>query len=258
MGPTWDPTFPHTPEKKMLKIVDTSAMQNLERFAASRELSGRGFHKTARYAMRLWVSFALAKIRAADPRKIKAALMTIVTSYTVVAAASVGSKTNLRSKRTSRVRGADQYRGTLASKIVGMLDYQGARRLPRDQFYRKVSKWVRGRVAGARIHRAGMGPALDATADVGKVKAYRAEFGRLPRYRHPPGSYKQKLTAQTADILVENFASAFGQQAKGIIGIAPEAFASSATEVDRLMGIYADRNIREAARRNGFDVRNAA
>ncbi len=254
MGPNF---FPPS-RKKMLKVVDLSALQNLERFAASRELSGRGFHRTARYAMRLWVSFALAKIRAADPRKIRAALMSVVTSYTVVATAAVGSKTNRRSKKTTRVKAADQYRGTLASKIVGVLNYKNSRTLPREQFYRVVGKWVRGRVFGARIHRAGMVPALDATADVGKVKAYRAEFGRLPKYRRAPGSYQQKLTAQTADILVENFASAFGQQAKGIIGIAPDAFASSATEVDRLMGIYADRNIREAARRNGFDVRNAA
>ena len=43
----------------MLKIVDSSAITNLARFGASREISGRQFHQTARYAMRLWVSFAL-------------------------------------------------------------------------------------------------------------------------------------------------------------------------------------------------------
>ena len=242
----------------MFKVVDLSAMENLVRFGASRELTGREFHKTARYAMRLWVSFALNKIRAADPRKIKASLMTIVTAYSSVRTASIGSKTNLKTRKTQRVRAADQYRGTLAARIVGVLKYRDADLLPRDQFYRVVGKFVRGRVYGARIHRAGLGPALDATADVGRVKRYRSEFGRLPKYRRPPGSYEQKLTAETADILVENFASAFGSQAKGIAGIAPDAFSSSAKEVDHLLGIYADRNIREAAKRNGFEVRNAA
>jgi hypothetical protein len=135
-----------------------------------------------------------------------------------------------------------------------MLNYKGARRMERNEFYRTVGKWVRGRVLGARIHRAGMAPALDATADAGRVKGDRR---RLPRYRRQPGSYEQRLKADTADILVENFASAFGARAKGIVGIAPEAFNSSAAEVDRLLAIYAERNLREAARSAGYTARAA-
>jgi hypothetical protein len=238
----------------MLKIVDSSAISNLSVFGASRQISGRHFHQTARYAMRLWVSFALNKIAAADPAKIRTSLSKVVTAYTVVRTAAVGSRTNLKSRKTSRVKAADQWRGTLAAKIVGMLNYKGARRMDRSQFYRTVGKWVRGRVFGARIHRAGMGPAMDATADAGRVKGDRR---RLPRYRRQPGSYEQRLKADTADILVENFASAFGPRAKGIAGIAPEAFSSSAAEVDRLLGIYAERNLREAARSAGYTARAA-
>ena len=68
----------------MLKIVDSSAISNLTVFGASREISGRHFHQTARYAMRLWVSFALNKIAAADPAKIRTSLSKVVTAYTVV------------------------------------------------------------------------------------------------------------------------------------------------------------------------------
>jgi hypothetical protein len=238
----------------MLKIVDSSAITNLTRFGASREISGRQFHQTARYAMRLWVSFALNKIAAAEPSKIRSALSRVVTGYTVMATASIGSRTNLKSRKTSRVKAADQWRGTLASKIVGMLNYRNARTAPRSDFYRIVGKFVRGRVFGARIHRAGMGPAMDATADVGRV---RREGRKLPKYRKAPGSYEQRLKADTADILVENFASAFGPRAKGIVGIAPEAFNSSAAEVDRLLGLYAERNLREAARSAGYTARAA-
>lgn len=238
----------------MLKIVDSSAITNLTLFGVSRQISGRHFHQTARYAMRLWVSFALNKIAAAEPGKIRAALSRVVTGYTVMATASIGARTSLKNRKTKRFRPADQWRGTIASKIVAMLNYRNARTAPRSDFYRIVGKFVRGRMAGARIHRAGMGPAMDATADVGRV---RREGRKLPKYRKPPGSYEQKLKADTADILVENFASAFGSRAKGIVGIAPEAFNSSAAEVDRLLGLYAERNLREAAIATGFTARAA-
>jgi hypothetical protein len=228
-------------------ITDTSAMHALAKYAARESLRGKGLMDTARKVFRFLVSFALAKIPNGDPRRIRAQLMQI-TMYSSLA--SRRSYNLSQSIRTKRNKTSDAHRGTLAAKLVFLLNYAGARAAKGPAFYRIVRKFVSARSYSARIHDAGLYPALAGTKAPTK--------GKLPRYRHTPGSYDERLTEDVATILAENWASAHGPNAKGIIGLAGFAFDAALPEVDRLLTRYLTQDIEKAAKAAGFKVPAAA
>lgn len=234
-------------EEGLFLITDTSVIASLAKYAAAEAVRGKGMLETARKVFRFLVSFALAKIPNGDPKKIRANLLQIVTAYTRVRAASAGVSSSLRSRRTRRNAAADNLRGTLAAKLVWILNYLAARDAKGPAFYRIVRKFVNARVYSARLHRAGLYPALEGT------KA-RNTGGKLPKYRHTPGSFAESLTEDVATILAENWASAHGAHAKGIVGLASFAFDTALPEVDTLLSRYLQENIARAAKAAGFQV----
>jgi hypothetical protein len=234
-------------EQGLFLITDTSAMHALAKYAAKESLRGKGMLDTARKVFAFLVSFALAKIPNGDPRAIRANLMRVTTAYSRLRSASVGVSSNIRSRKTRRNRTADALRGTLAAKLVWLLNYAGARAARGPAFYKLVRKFVSGRVYSERLHRAGLLPALSGTRA-------RSKGGRLPKFRHTPGSYAESLTEDVSKILAENWASAHGPDAKGIIGLAGFAFDTALPEVDRLLSNYLQKDIEKAAREAGFQV----
>lgn len=234
-------------------ITDTSAIHALAKYAAQESLRGKGLMETARKVFAFLVSFALAKIPNGDPKKIRAQLMQVTTAYSRVRAASVGVTSNLRSRKVRRNRTADALRGTLAAKLVYLLNYAGARAVKGTGFYKLVRKFVSGRVRAARLHRAGLSPAI-AGVQQGRVGRVTTKGGALPKFRHTPGSYAESLTADVASILAENWASAHGPGAEGIVGLAGFAFDAALPEVDRLLTGYLQKDIVQNARKAGFAV----
>lgn len=233
-------------------ITDTSGIHSLAKYAAKEALRGKGLLESARKIFRFLVSFALAKIPNGDPRKIRANLQRIVRSYFNLRAGYAGVSTNRRTRKTRRDRVADNLRGTLAAKIVGMLNYAGARHVQSAEFYRIVRKFISRRAYSARLHRAGLTPALAGTAKAGgSVKT----GGSLPKYMHTPGSYAEGLTNDVATILAENWASAHGPDAKGIVGLAGFAFDTALPEVDKLLTSYLLKEMVKTAEAAGMQQR---
>lgn len=225
-------------------ITDTSAMRSLDAYAASEALRGKGLAEIARKVFQFIVSFALGdvpgggqkKIPAGDKVKIRANLMRIVVQSRRLAAWR-GASSSLRTRRVRRA--GDELRGTLAAQLVRVLNYAGARTLRGPAFYRAVRRFVSGRVYAANLHRAGLLPALMGT---------KGRSGtRMPRFQNPPGDYRERLTEDVAQILAENWASAHGPRAKGIIGLAGYAFDMSLDEADRLLTGYLLDRMRRAA-----------
>lgn len=233
--------------KGLFIITDTSAIHALAKYAAKEAMRGKGLMDTARKIFAFLVSFALAKIPNGDPRKIRAQLLQVVTAYSRLRAASVGVSSNIRSRKVRRNRTADALRGTLAAKLVWLLNYAGARAAKGAAFYKLVRKFISGRIFSARLHRAGLLPALSGTN--APVKG-----GRIPKFRHTPGSYAESLTEDVATILAENWASAHGPNAEGIIGLAGFAFDTALPEVDRLLTSYLQKEMEKNARAAGFRV----
>lgn len=235
-------------------ITDTSGIHALAKYAAAEALRGKGLMETARKVFAFLVSFALAKIPNGDPKKIRAQLLQVVTAYTRINAASAGVTSNLRSRKTRRNRTADALRGTLAAKLVWLLNYAGARAAKGAAFYKLVRKFVSGRVGAARLHRAGLSPAI-AGVQQGRVGRVTNKGGALPKFRHTPGSYAESLTEDVSNILAENWASAHGPGAKGIVGLAGFAFDTALPEVDRLLTHYLMQGHKKAAAAAGFSVK---
>jgi hypothetical protein len=236
-------------------ITDTRGIHALAKYAAKEALRGKGMLETARKVFRFLVSFALNKIPNGDPKRIRAQLQQHVRRYSNLRAGMAGVSVNLRTRKTRRDKVADALRGTLAAKVVGLLNYSGARHVQSAEFYRIVRKFINRRAYSARLHRAGLTPALAGTAKAGgSVKT----GGGLPKYYHTPGSYAESLNDDVANILAENWASAHGPNAKGIIGLAGFAFDAALPEVDRLLTKYLTQDMQKAARAAGFEVNSNA
>lgn len=224
-------------------ITDTSVIASLHKYAAMQSLRGKGLMETARRVFAFLVSFALAKIPAGDPQKIRAHLMQIVVQSRRLSAWT-GASSSLRTRRARRA--ADELRGTLAARLVRVLNYLGGRHVRGPAFYKLVRKFIAGRIYSARLHRAGLLPALS------RSKARSA--GRLPKFRHTPGSYDESLSNEVVTILAENWASAHGPNAKGIVGLAGFAFDQALPEVDRLLASYLRKEMEKTAAAAGFRV----
>lgn len=232
------------PDQSLFTVTDTSAMSALAKYAAKEELRGKGMMDTARKVFRFLASFALAKIPNGDPKKIRDSL-TRITMYSSIATRRTYNTS--RSIRTRRNKTSDALRGSLAAKVVWTMNYLGARDVKGPAFYRLVRKFVNSRAFAARLHRAGMSPAMAGTKAT-------VRGGKLPRFKHMPGSYNEVLADDMAKILAENWASAHGPHAKGIVGLASFAFDAALPEVDRLLAGYLQKDMVKAAAAAGFDV----
>jgi len=218
-------------------ITDLSASDALRRYAGAEAFRGKGMAETMKKVMRFWVDFATAKIPKGDPAKVESDLKAVVAGYS-----RLGGK---------RGKAADAWRGTYASRIVAMIDWQGARKLKGAAFYAAVRRFVAKRKFASNLHRSGMRPAFLALR--GKI----AKAGRLPQFQNQPGGYSDSVKEAITEILVENWARAGGPKSVGITGpIAGkntgEAFAEAIAQVDALLTKFLEEDIRKQAERAGF------
>jgi hypothetical protein len=144
-------------------------------------------------------------------------------------------------------KAGDRYRGTIAAAIVAQLNYGGARLMggfgDSAGFYQAVAKFVKGRRGSAGLMRAGFFAGYDLIH--GRAK------GSAPRYKHAPGSAAEKILAESASIVFENFASS--KAAFSIADYQPSAFEVAAQEVEKMMNRWVMEDFRQGARAAGLN-----
>lgn len=225
--------------ENLVKVVDQSAVGALQRYAEAQAFRGKAIIDTYRKIMRFWVHFAMRKIPAGSSSRIRANLTQVVTTYSNIAAASRGLRSNITTRRVIRNRTADKWRGTLADRIVRTLNAKNGTRL-------SPAKFTASKAWSANLHKAGLKPAIS-----GAGVSYS---GRLPKLKRPAGAYRETLGDQIVSILAENFASANGPRAAGIARLAPGAFELAQNEVETMVAKWLDKAVRDAAKAVGFYI----
>lgn len=226
-------------------------------------LKGADPVKTVNKAAAFLASFGIAKIPAADPKRIEAMLRTKVRGDKLSRISVRNKKGRLRRvNRESAIQ--NEWRNTLAAVIVAAINYGKHRGgyskrylrmirqsgLPPDlgqrkpattaQFYRLVSTFVKRRMASAGYHKSGLVPALKA------FKAASNQAG-VPKFKFPPGSAEKATDADPSLIRasMEDFARAIDQ-------IAPEALSKSMPEVAALFRKWLQEDLAKAAAAHGL------
>ena len=220
-----------------IKFTDLSASDALRRYAGAEAFRGKGMAKTIKKVMRFWVDFATAKIPKGDQAKVESDLKSLVAGYSRLG--------------TRRGKAADAWRGTYASRIVAMIDWQGARKLKGAAFYAAVRRFVAKRKFASNLHRSGMRPAFLALR--GKI----SKAGRLPQFASQPGSYSDQIKEAVTEILVENWARAGGPKSEGVGGTIAgkntgEAFNEALPQVEALLTKFLQEDIKKQAEKVGL------
>lgn len=216
-----------------LQFTDLSLQHSLSRYAAARRHRGGTDQSTLRKVMREWLFEAWERIPEGNKPGIRANLMRIITTY---ARATKGRKSKAQ----------DEMKGTLAAKVIWMLDYKGARKLKGAAFYRMAKRFLNMRMFSANMHRAGL------------FKGFDLVHGRPPgrsgpKYKkHPIGDANESIGNQVSEILVENWASA--KNGWGIAGIAGGAFEDSAAAIAEKFRRYAIADELQNAQKHGVPL----
>jgi hypothetical protein len=194
--------------------------------------------------MKFVVDFAMKKLPAGNPNKIRGQLQRIVRSY------DKGSTYNVRSK----TRIANVWRGTMAARVIFKLNWQDARLDAAfgdtEGYYKKASLFTRNRVYAAGFHRSGL---REAAAALKVTKG-----GRLPRFKEQPGRYGETLSEQVTGLLVETWARAAGVKAKDPTQLYPDLFERVFPEANKLLEGFLAKDMQTAAAKEGFTVKAAA
>lgn len=233
-------------EGKLL-MADMSASDALMRYAGAEAMRGKTMQETLKKIMRYWVAFAMAKIDKGKSAKIRADLSAVVSAYSSVASSRTGQSSNLRTRRVKRAKAVDKWKGTLAAKVVGLLDYKNARGSGFAAYYAAVGKFVSASAFSANLLRAGFRPAY-------QVLKAMPGAGRMPKFKAGAGRIKLQLADSVADILVENWAHGNSPRSKGIAEIAPTAFSIAFREVEIKMTEFYLKDIKKAAKESGLTV----
>jgi len=242
-------------------IGGADVVDAFDRWAIARGMRGQDIFDTIAKVMQYWVSFAMSKIPQGDRGKVRANLMRTIRTYSALDRALYAGK-----GRNRDVRRANMLRGTVASAIVAIIDYRGARALARarsPQFYAEVAKYIGSREYSVNTHRAGLLPAINVLGRGKGAAGGATEKGlvntRVPKYKHPPGFISHNFTDDLASILVENFASQSGNhpfrtRPAGIAGLAGDAFDAALAEVVGMIGEFLYHDMANAASSAGFSV----
>lgn len=232
--------------ESLFEFTDLTLHTAFRDYALQRELRGKGVADTAAKFMRMWVDEALSLIPAGDRDKVQRYLLQQVTAYRALTAPGKNTKKAARQNAL-----ANQYRHTLAARIVGALNIYSARGNDAGQYYQKVNRWVQRRIFAVNLHRAGLLPAR-------KALRLRDGKGNMPRLKSAPGSYAESLTDDIVTLTVENWASSAKTPSnptpKGITGLAGNAFESSLGAVYSRLESYVIADMGRAAARSGFNV----
>lgn len=223
----------------MVKIVDASAVSAFEKYAQAQGLRGKDLNAVLRKVMKYVVSFSIAKIPKGDSKKIRQELTTVVSNY---------SKLDTRNVRSGG-RAANKWRGTLAAKLVAMLDWKGARAAGAlgdyEGFYSAVSRFTARRASAANLHRAGLREAA--------MKLRASTQGRLPQFKKSPGDYREVITDAITSIIVENWAASAGGD--GIVKLAGNVFDIAFVEAEKMIAGFLQKDMEKAAQKVGLTVK---
>lgn len=235
--------------------VGLDCITAFDQWALARGMRGKDIFDTIAKVMQYWVSFAMSKVPKGDAGKIRRHLETLTTSYSRIGS---GDRAKLRGSRTS-----NRLRGTIASAIVHILNYKGARLKAAfgddAGYYATVNQYINARAYSANMYRGGFMPAINVLgrgkgADPGNSGQIRA-----PKYRHPTGSIAHSFTDQLASILVENFAAQsdnhpFRSKSSTIETLAGDAFDKGLVQVIEMVGSFLKNDMEKAAAASGFTV----
>ena len=218
-----------------VKITEMSLLNTLQRYAYLRSQRGRTLASTLRKVMREWVHQAYDfTMSAAKPNKAKihGDMMRIITTY--------------KKAGTRKSKAADEMRGTLAARLIWLLDWRGARGLKGTAYYRHARKFREARKFSSGIHIAGFFPSFDLVHG-------RPAGQSGPRYRKAPlGKIEEKMLNQAAEIISENWASA--KDGIGMQGLAGGAFASTAAAVEAKFKAFVIQDEKELAQKTGVPI----
>lgn len=204
-----------------LIITDRSLSAAIGAWAEDRSARGKDFQDSLRKVMKAWVFAAYDLVKPGDKAKIQRDLMKIITGYSRIKPG----------KRHRASKAADEMRGTLAARLVWLLDWKGARGAKAGAFYRLAKKFLNARVFSANIHRAGFFATFDLVHG-------RPAGTSGPRYKKSPvGDSSESVLDDAAEIISENFASA--HNGIGITGLAGSAFESTLPNVIKIFRRYA-------------------
>jgi len=230
-----------------ITITELTAIEAFKQWGIQRELRGKGIQDTAKKVMKYWVANAFQQIPKGDRAAIRARLMTIVSTYSDLPAATATATTKKAQRIIDR---ANMYRGTVAARIVATLDPKGVRgkgRAGSPQFYAAVAKYVNLSVFSANLHRAGLLPAR-------KALGVPNSGGPPPKITSAPGSYDEEFLGEDiASIMVENWATSKG--GAGITYLAGSAFDVALTETTRRIAEFVHADVLKAAARTGLTAR---
>ncbi len=237
-------------------IGGADVVSAFDRWAIARGMRGKDIFDTIAKVMQYWVSFAMSKIPQGDRAKVRANLMRTIRNYSALDRVVYAGKGKNRD-----IRRANMLRGTVASAIVAIINYKGARELARarsPQFYAQVAKYIGSREYSVSHHRAGLLPAINVLGR-GKGTSAADRGTGMPKYKHPPGFMAHDFTEELASILVENFASQSGNhpfrtRPSGIAGLAGDAFDTALAEVVGMVGEFLHHDMANAAAASGFTV----
>lgn len=231
--------------ENLFVITDLSLSGAFRTYARQQELRGKGIAETAKKFMRMWVGEALDRIPPGDRDKVQRYLL----QQTATARVAAATKDTKKAARSAAL--ANQFRHTIAARIVAALNIYHARGKPADQFYSAVNRWFQRRLFAVNLHRAGLLPAR-------RQLRLADRKGRMPRLSAAPGDYGETLTEDIVTLVVENWASArktpTNPSPKGITGLAGGAFDSALNAVNARITDYVLQNMRIAANRSGFDT----
>ena len=225
------------------KVVDLTLQSAFHDWAIQRELRGKGVADTAAKVMRYWVESALEEIPAGDREKVGTYLRTKITEYSSLTAAAARGATPTTKSGQKKVARANEYRGTIAARIVAALNIYQSRGKSFEQFYANVNKWVQRRIFSVNLHRAGLLPAR-------RTLRLRDKKGNMPRIKNAPGSYGERITDEVVVIMVENWATSHGGD--GIVKLAGSAFDIGLAKATERIAGFVQADLEKTARRVGF------
>ena len=218
----------------------------LTKYGDHRLLLGKSRDRSIRNAMRMWIDFTARKmsLRDADGTAIWSEMGRIESAYTKLTGSALGVSTNLRTKKVKRDKVVDRWKGSVAARIVAVLNYKSARNMPAGQFYRTVSKFAQARRFSAGFHKSGWRMAkLRLRGNLGDVKSFKGI-----------GSYKEKVKESMVEILAENYARAGGRKAAGVDKLFPEVLEQTWREVEVMLLKFIKEDIEKRAAESGLEV----
>lgn len=219
----------------------------LNRYAEHQRLMGNIRENAVRNVMRYWLDFTVNKMsqRDANGTAIWSEMGRIESAYTKLQGSALGISTNIRSKKVKRDKVVDRWKGSVAARLVAVLNYKNSRNLPASQFYRLVSKFAQARRFSAGFHKSGWRTA--------KLRL-RGKLDNVKNFKNSPGSFKERIKESMVEIMAENYARSGGRKADGVDKLFPDVLEQTWKEVETMLLKFIQKDMDKHAEESGLTV----